>query len=70
MNFLDELLAYNQQLRDQGFIVVIGPHHNINGSAHFIYRYQNHIFDLIIPFQPTNFTKWNELQQSVKSIQG
>ena len=66
MTFLNELLAYNQTLRGSGFSVAVGHQHNENDSAHFIYIFETHIFELHIPFEPTDFTEWNRLQNWVK----
>ena len=65
MEFIKEVIEYNRHLRQEFFTVTIGPQHGENDQMHFIYTLNDQQFELLIDFEPTDFSRWNLLQQWV-----
>lgn len=66
MTFLQEVLEYNDKLRSRGMTVTIGPEHGTGDQMHFIYTFGKDQHEMIISFEPTDYTAWNGLMEWVE----
>lgn len=72
--FTQEVLDYNQELRQQGFTVNIGPMHGefneqTESQLHFVYTKGKEQFELQTVPEPTDYTTWNQLKDWVNEQQ-
>lgn len=65
MNFLQEVLAYNDELRGQGVTVVVGHLHGDDDQMNFIYTFGEEQHEMLIALEPTDYTEWNALRDWV-----